>query len=179
MYKRVDRKIRPVPTTFPTEAKVRRHFPENPLDSLPKLTPHPPTFTPGVRLTEERCEALNINATGFLWPEEEKLFLHILRLNEEALAFVDVERGTLKDTYFSPYIIPTVPHVPWQDRNIPIPPGIRDQVIEVLKNKIAAGVYEPCQSSYRSKWFCTVKKNGNLPDTSGIAPHYINADRLH
>ncbi|KIJ68866.1 hypothetical protein HYDPIDRAFT_53995, partial [Hydnomerulius pinastri MD-312] len=47
-------------------------------------------------------------------------------------------------------------------KNIPIPPGICQAVIEVLKLKIAAGVYEHSQSAYRSRWFCVVKKNGKL-----------------
>jgi len=29
-------------------------------------------------------------------------------LNQTAIGFVDTERGTLKESYFSPYIIPTV-----------------------------------------------------------------------
>jgi len=78
--------------------------------------------------------------------------------NEQALAFVDTEHGTLKESYFSPYVMPTVPHTPWEYKNITIPPGIRNNVIELLKGKIAAGVYEPSQSSYRSLWFCVLKK---------------------
>ena len=56
-------------------------------------------------------------------------------------------------------MIPTIEHVPWVQKNISIPRGIYDQVIEVLKNKIQAGVYEPSSSSYRSKWFCVLKKD--------------------
>ncbi|KAA1468289.1 hypothetical protein DENSPDRAFT_750516, partial [Dentipellis sp. KUC8613] len=77
-----------------------------------------------------------------LWPEEEKLFMNVMCLNEDALAFEETDRGTFKESYFSPYIIPTVPHVPWAYKNIPIPPGIKDKVIELLKEKIKAGVYE-------------------------------------
>lgn len=35
-------------------------------------------------------------------------------------------------------------------------------VIAALWKRINAGVYEPCQSAYRSNWFCVVKKNGKL-----------------
>jgi hypothetical protein len=79
-------------------------------------------------------------------------------LNERVLAFEDNERGTLREDYFSPYIIPTVPHVLWEYKNILIPPGICNEVIKLLKDKIAAGVYEPSQSFYRSPWFCVKKK---------------------
>jgi len=91
---------------------------------------------------------LNVNTKGFLLPEEEKLFKHIMILDEDAIAFEDAERGTLKESYFDPYIIPTIPHIPWEYRNIPIPPGILDKVLALLKLKIAAGVYEQSQSSY-------------------------------
>ncbi|KIY61230.1 DNA/RNA polymerase, partial [Cylindrobasidium torrendii FP15055 ss-10] len=66
--------------------------------------------------------------------------------------------------------MPVIPHTPWEYRNIPIPPGIRDKVIEVLKNKINAGAYEPCQSSYRGKWFCVLKKNGAIRIVHDLQP---------
>ncbi|KLO04728.1 hypothetical protein SCHPADRAFT_917895 [Schizopora paradoxa] len=160
-YKRVDRKVKPVPGIFPEDARVIRRFPEDPLASLPALPTRPPNFVPSERLTAERVRELSIN-DGFLWPEEEKLFTHIFKLNELALAFEETHRGTLREDYFSPYIIPTIPHVPWADKNIPIPPGIQNEVIRLLKEKIDAGVYEPSQASYRSKWFCVLKKNGKL-----------------
>jgi hypothetical protein len=40
------------------------------------------------------------------------LFEHFMKLNEDAIAFEDIEQGTLKKSYFSPYIIPTVSHTP-------------------------------------------------------------------
>jgi hypothetical protein len=54
----------------------------------------------------------------------------------------------LKKEYFSDYIMPIVPHTSWEFKNIPIPPEMRNKVIEMLKSKIEAGVYEPSQSSY-------------------------------
>ena len=84
----------------------------------------------------------------FLSPEEHKLFLYVLIKNEAAIAFVDEDCGTLKGLYFSPYKIPHVPHEPWQQKNILIPPGLREKVIKLLQLNIKAGVYKPCQSSY-------------------------------
>jgi hypothetical protein len=160
-YKPVDRRVRPISGTFPQEALVRRSFPHNPLEGLPKLSRNPPDFTPTEKISAERLKSININ-DGFLWPEEEKLFNQVMVLNEEALAFEETDRGTLREDYFSPYIMPTIPHTAWEERNIPIPPGIRDKVIELLKHKMKAGVYEHCQSAYRSKWFCVLKKTGKL-----------------
>ncbi|SJL18083.1 uncharacterized protein ARMOST_21655 [Armillaria ostoyae] len=105
---------------------------------------------------------LNVNQDNFLWPEEEKLFKHILVLNKQTLPYEEKDRGTFSREYFSDYIMPVVPHTPWEFKNIPIPPGIRQKVIEFLKSKIDAGVYEASQSSYCSRWFCILKKSGAL-----------------
>lgn len=161
-YKKVDRKVKPVSGTFPQDALVRRSFPHDPLVGLSVLSKNPPEFVPTERITEERLKQMDINAAGFLWPEEEKLFIQVLLANEKALAFEETDRGTLREDYFSPYIMPTIPHSAWEEKNIPIPPGIKDKVIDLLKHKMDAGVYEHCQSAYRSKWFCVLKKSGKL-----------------
>ena len=46
VYKRVDKKIKPVPGMFPEDACIIRQFPEDPLKSLPALTPLPPDLSP-------------------------------------------------------------------------------------------------------------------------------------
>ncbi|KAG2054452.1 hypothetical protein BDR06DRAFT_832167, partial [Suillus hirtellus] len=160
MYKCVDKKIKPVPGVFSQEAQVHQQFPYDPLNTLLTLSPNPPELKPSIKITAEHMKALNINLAGFLSPEEERLFEHIMHLNEDVLAFEDSDRGTFKESYFSPYIIPTVPHISWEYKNMQIPPGTKDKVIEVLKLKISAGFYEASQSSYCSCWFCVIKKNG-------------------
>ena len=37
---------------------------------------------------------------------------------------------------------------------------IYDEVIRIIKEKIKIGVYERSNSSYQSKWFCILKKDG-------------------
>ncbi|KAI6046927.1 hypothetical protein EDC04DRAFT_2887395 [Pisolithus marmoratus] len=123
-YKHVDQKVKPVPGVYPEDAHVHCHFPSDPLRSLIPLSSHPPAFTPTKKLTKEQLDAMKINAKGFLWPEEEKLFCHIMKLNEAALAFDESERGNFCSDYFTPYIKPVLPHEPWEYCNIPIPPGI-------------------------------------------------------
>jgi len=91
-------------------------------------------------------------------------------LNQHSLACKEHKRGTLKESYFTPYIIPTVPHTPWEYKNIPIPPGIQDKVIELLKHKMNTGVYEPSQSANRSRWLCILKKNGKLRIVYDLQP---------
>ncbi len=107
-------------------------------------------------------QELNVNQDGFLWPEEEKLFKHVLVLNEATLPYDKKDRGTFSPEYFSDYIMPVILHVLWEFKNMPIPPGIRDKIIQFLRSKIEAGVYEASQSSYCSWWFCILKKNGTL-----------------
>ncbi|KAJ7605652.1 hypothetical protein B0H17DRAFT_968014, partial [Mycena rosella] len=128
MYKRVDKKIKPVSTTFSPEYEVKRCIQEDPMLTLAELSPNPPPFTPTSRLNKEQLCLLEINKDGFLTPEEERVFERVMELNQGALAFEDIERGTFKDEYFSPYKIATVPHVPWEYKNIPIPPGILKKV---------------------------------------------------
>ncbi|KAF8815582.1 hypothetical protein BYT27DRAFT_7079612 [Phlegmacium glaucopus] len=53
VYKKVANKVRPIATSMPNDVKIIRHFPEDPLASLPELMPHPPPFQPGIRLTQE------------------------------------------------------------------------------------------------------------------------------
>ncbi|KIJ11218.1 hypothetical protein PAXINDRAFT_15850 [Paxillus involutus ATCC 200175] len=96
VYKPVDHKVKSVPGIFPQEAAVVRQFPYDPLESLPPLTPHPPSFTPSNKITKNHIDEIQVNKQGFLWPEEEKVFQYILLLNEELLAFEDVDRETFK-----------------------------------------------------------------------------------
>jgi hypothetical protein len=158
----VDRKVKPVPGVYPEDARTIRTFPEDPLSSLPILSPNPPSSTPAEKLSLERLQLLEVNSEGFLWPEEEKPFDHIMQVHQHTRAFEETDRGTFREDYSSPHIIPTVPHVPWAERKIPVPPGILNDVVKLLKDKIAAGVYEPGQSSCGSKWFCVIKKSGKL-----------------
>ena len=159
-YKKVANRIKPVATTLPEEFRIVRKIPSDPLAEMPTLPINPPEFKPEKRYTEERKKKMPVNTTGFLWPEEEKLVHYLIKEHEMAFAWTEEEKGKFSDDYFEPVVIPTVEHVPWVLRNIPIPPGIYDQVIEIIKNKIQSGVYEPSNSSYRSRWFCVLKKDG-------------------
>jgi hypothetical protein len=46
--------------------------------------------------------------------------------------------------------------------SFPIPPGIYEDVCAIVQKKLAAGIYEPSNSSYRSWWFCVLKKDGKV-----------------
>ena len=105
---------------------------------------------------------MNVNQDHFLWPEEEKLIHHLIKLQEFAFAWTEDEKGKFLSDYFNPVVIPTVEHIPWSLKNILISPEIFSHVAEIIKSKITAGIYEPSNFSYHSYWFCVLKKDGKL-----------------
>ena len=161
-YKPVDKKIRATMAMLPEEFRVIRNVPRNVLDSLPKLNKEPKeVFEPGKRLSEERWDLLReqLSENGFLTNKEILILRDILKENEHALAWEESERGTFKEEYFPPIIIPVVDHEPWAKKALPIPAGLREKIIEVVKQKIDSGVYEGSSSSYRSPIFVVPRKN--------------------
>ena len=160
-YKPVALKVRPVETELPSRFRIVRKIEGDPLENMPELPTRPADFTPVGRYTAERKEQFDkIHAGDFMLPEERNLMHQFMCLQNQAFAWDDTERGHFREDFFPPIEMPTIPHKPWAERNIPIPPGIYDEVCRLIKKKIDAGVYEPSNSSYRSKWFCVVKKDG-------------------
>lgn len=160
-YKPVAIKVKPTSEKLPEDFRVVRNRPSDCMDSLPELPEHPPQWTPTTdHLTQERMDGFKLDADEFLTQEEIKLFQFIINHHQTVFAWEERERRRFKSEYFPPIKYPVVPHEPWVDPHHPIPPGIRDQLIKLLLEKIAAGVYEPSSSSYRSGWFCVMKKDG-------------------
>jgi hypothetical protein len=160
-YKPVALKIRPVETELPSRFRITRKVIGDPLKDIPTLPHHPPQYTPTGRYTEERKAVIDKAHPGdFLLPEERALMHQFMCLQHEGFAWTDQERGHFREDFFPPIEIPTIPHKPWAQRNIPIPPGIYEEVCKVIRRKLDARVYEPSNSSYRSRWFCVVKKDG-------------------
>jgi hypothetical protein len=160
-YKPVALKVRPVETELPSRFRIIRDIKGDPLENIPELPMHPQDFQPTGRYTQERKEQFDkVHEGDFLLPDEKKLMHQFMCLQNEVFAWNDLERGHFCEDFFLPIEIPTIPHKPWAQRNIPIPPGIYDEVCRIIKRKIDAGVYEPSNSSYRSKWFCVAKKDG-------------------
>lgn len=160
-YKPVALKTRPVYGELPERFRIKREIKGDPLQDLPELSQNPPDFVPKGRYTQERMEDIEkIHSEDFLWPEERKLMHHFMSLQEGAFAWDDNERGTWRHDFFPPVEIPTVEHKVWVERSIPIPRGQLSEFCKVIKKKIDAGVYEPSNSSYRSKFFGVLKKDG-------------------
>ncbi|KAG8781506.1 hypothetical protein FRC15_008612 [Serendipita sp. 397] len=94
----------------------------------------------------------------------------MLRRHELALAFDESQKGRFKREYFSDYKIPTVPHVRWQHKPLPISPATRTEVSKMFLDKIKNGTYEPSQSLYSSRWFVVFKKNGKFRIVHDLQP---------
>ena len=171
-YKPVALKTRPVVQELPAKFRIKREIIGDPLAEMPKLSPNPPDFVPTGRYTEERRNKIEKkHEEDFLLPEERKLMHHFMMEQNLGFAWNDSERGRFREDFFPPIDIPVVPHKPWVLKNIPISPGLYPKVCELIKSKIDAGVYEPSNSSYRSRWFCVLKKDGvNLRLVHSLEP---------
>ena len=71
-----------------------------------------------------------------------------MMLYNEAFAWDNSERGHFCEGFFPLIDIPVIPHKPWVERNIQIPPGMYDKLCKLVKQKIDAGIFEPSNSSY-------------------------------
>ena len=159
-YKKVANRTKPVATTLPEEFRIKRKIPVDPLLDLPELPTKAPPFTPGERYTQDRKDNMKINEDGFLNQDEEDLVHWIIREYEHVFAWDESEKSKFSDEYFDPVVIPTIEHIPWVLKNIPIPRGSYDKVISAIRDKIKSKIYEPSNSSYRSRWFTVIKKDG-------------------
>lgn len=133
-YKPVARKVRPVPTYMPNP--TAQTFKPIILPSLPLLPIHPPprsTITPTTRLSSERLDSIMTTVPeGFLTNEELDLLAFVINLRQNAIAWVDSERGTFSAEYFPDYEIPVIEHVPWQRPPMKIPKALEDKVRALL-----------------------------------------------
>lgn len=160
-YKPVHLKVKSHLGTLPEEFRIKRHIYGDPLKDMPTLSKLPFKFVPTGRYTAERRAQLQADHAGtFLHEEERDLVDQVMCLQNGGFAWDEDEKGSFKEEYFPPVDMPVIPHTPWVLRNIPIPPGIYDEVCKIIRHKIDTGVYEPSNSSYRSRWFCVVKKDG-------------------
>lgn len=170
-YKPVGVKVRPVYADLDDQFRITRNITGDPLEGMPDLSPNPPPFIPTGRYTQERKEAMDeVHKGDFLTSAERAVMHELIAKQNEAFAWDDSERGKFREDFFPPVPIPTVEHKPWVHRPIKIPPSLRDEMCALIEKKRAAGVYEPSNSSYRSPWFCVLKKNGTLRIVHSLEP---------
>ena len=113
------------------------------------------------RYMEERKDVIDQAHPGdFLLPAERALMHSFMSIQNATFAWCDPEHGHFREDFFPPIDILMIPHKPWVECNIPIPPGIYEKVCCLIKIKLDTGVYKPSNSSYHLCWFCIVKKDG-------------------
>ncbi len=69
-----------------------------------------------------------------------------------------------------PVEIPVIEHTPWVLKNIPIPPGLHQEICRQIREKMDSGTIEPSNAPYRSRWFTVLKKNGKLRIVHSLEP---------
>src|SRR6266436_908978 len=107
---------------------------------------------------------------GFLTKLEAKLLIHILFQYEQAIVFTDLECGTFSQKYYPNYVIRMVPHHPWQRKLIRLPQSRCEEVIQIMKEQMSSGKYEPSSASYQSTFFAVEKKGGALQVVHDLQP---------
>ena len=147
-YRKAENRIQLIATQLPKEFCIIHEIKGNLLEGMPKLPTWPPDFTPSKRYTQEQHDKLKLNPDGFLTDEEEKLTHELVKLQEDVLSWLEAERGEFQTDFFPSVRILTVPHMPWVYKNIPIPPGLYNEFVKIIRDKIAAGGYEPSNAAY-------------------------------
>ena len=160
-YKPVAWKVWPILSTLPSHFCIEWNIIGDPLAGLPALPTHPPPFAPCGHYTKERRAKMDdLHPQGFPLPAKWDLMHHFVSLQNKGFAWDNSERGHFREDFFPPVEIPVVAHMPWVEHNIPIPPGIYDEVCQIIHVKMEAGVYKRSNSSYQLHWFCVAKKDG-------------------
>ena len=171
-YKPVDQKVKPALAYSPEELRVERYEVGDPLEGMKDIPKNPPEWKPAGRYTQERREEMvKKHFPAGMTPTEGRILDWIISECDKAFAWEEKERGTFRTDAFPPVRIATVPHTPWREKNRPIAPGLYDRICEMIKAKLDAGVYEPSNSSYTSRWFCVLKKdNSSLRIVHSLEP---------
>jgi hypothetical protein len=174
MYKRVADKVHPV-DNVPSDGSVpkgtinwrKERFDQmvSKMDMSEKyadwLTPKFSDIKEGSRLHSDRVDAIK-EQLGELRQQEVDVFLEMLRKREAALAWDFTEKGMLHESVAPPQVINTIPHKAWQSKAFPLPRGMEEPVIKLLRTRLEAGVLEEGHGPYRNYWFLVVKKDGGL-----------------
>ena len=147
---------------LPDKFRIVRNIIGDPLKDLPTLPTDPPKFKPTGCYTQERKDKFDEAHPGFLWPPERHLLHYFMMIHNNTFAWKNSECGHFREDSFPPVDIPVIPYKPWIQHNILIPPGLYEELCKVVKQKLDAGVFEPSNSSYQSRLFCILKKDGKL-----------------
>ena len=142
---------------------MQRDIKGDPLKDLPELPTHPRPFVPTGRFTQERKEIFDKNHDeGFLWEEELALLHNIMMDQESGFAWCAEEGGSLKHEYFPPVKMPVIPHEPYVEKNIPIPPGISKKFVVFSKTRLMQGYMSPRCRLIKQSGFVLLRRMGKV-----------------
>jgi hypothetical protein len=96
----------------------------------------------GARLTPEREQRLKIGK--HLTLQEREILRAVLFNREAALGWDFSHLGRIRHEVAPPQKTLTVPHEAWQHPGFPVPKALVGMAIEMLKERLDAGILEPC-----------------------------------
>jgi hypothetical protein len=86
--------VKPLQGVIPKEYQTIQTCPEEPLNTLLEVNLYPPkVWRDRWRVTCEWLDKLNMNASGFLWPEEVRCIEYMLLQNEKSITFDESNEG--------------------------------------------------------------------------------------
>lgn len=89
---------------------------------------------------------------------EKELLTEMLFNREAALAWNFSEIGLVRPEVAPLQKICTIKHTAWQVPGFRIPRALNKKITDVLQERLAKGVIEPCHGPYRNPWYLVKKK---------------------
>ena len=160
LYKLVAKKVRPVNQAIESGVALTPFAYRRPMqvESTPEL------------LSKEKLDLMLSDSLEFLTAAEVKRFKDMLCGHGKAFAYDDTQLGYLNPKIEPPVVIHTIPHVPWQKKQMRFNQVQGEAVRELLRKEIEAGLKEPCQGPYRNSHFVVAKKNGKYRHVIDLQP---------
>jgi hypothetical protein len=113
------------------------------------LSPFPINVSPTGRYNQASFSIIEKNHPhGFPTVKERRFMHHFMMIHQDRFAWNETQKGLFCKDFFPPVHMPITKHVPWVLPNMPIPPGIYNAVLDVVRKKITAGVYKQSNLSY-------------------------------
>jgi hypothetical protein len=150
-YKPITLKVKPVIGELLDKLRIIQNTIGDPLQDLLILLTKPPTFTLTGCYTQEHKDLFDKLNPGFLLPAERDLLHYFMMIHNNRFAWEILEQGHFREDFFPPINILVILHKPWVQCNILIPPGLYDELCQLVKDKIDTRVFEPLNSSYQSE----------------------------
>jgi hypothetical protein len=163
-YKPIAKKVKPIGATLLEEFRIVRNIQGDPLADLPILSPFPINFSLTGCYNQASFDIIKKNHPhSFLTAEEQRFMHHFMMIHQDGFTWNETQKGSFRKDFFPLVCMPITEHIPWVLRNMPIPPGIYNAVLDIVHKKIAARVYKQPNLSYQSRWFTVLcKGSGKL-----------------